>query len=437
MANNGRHITLSEFLGQIKESLVSSFPLPSWITAEIGEMHVNHNSGHCYMELIEKGGANGIPSARINATIWRSSFSLISAYFTSATGQELAAGLKILVKVSISYHELYGISLNISDIDPAFTLGEQEQQRLQTISRLQSEGVFDMNRELGVPQVLQTIAVISSKNAAGYRDFMKELEASPYAVATTLFGAAMQGEGAEQSIISALESIARCSTEFDAAVIIRGGGAQSDLSCFNSYELCNNVAQFPLPIITGIGHDKDQSVIDMVAAMALKTPTAVAQFIAGTLRDFDMRLNGCIMELERSTGLMVARERERLMRFGIRLSSAGNRLIIGETERLERLKNQLVSTSGRIFTKHSAELDHMREKLFGRTREVVATSRRRLDAAERMVIAGSPERIMARGFSIVRHNGTTITDRSQLKVNDEVEITFANGTRTAIINKHE
>ena len=265
------HITLSQLQRLVKETLHERFALPVWVSAEISEIKVNY-SGHCYLELVEKGGDNGVPLAQSRAVIWRTAYPRIAGYFEAETGQRLAAGIKILAKVAVNYHELYGFSLQITDIDPTYTLGDMERQRQITIAQLQQEGVWDMNREAPMPVVVQRVAVVSSANAAGYQDFRKELAKSPYRFDVTLFDAFMQGAAAEESIVAALCAVAERMDEFDAVVLIRGGGSASDLNCFNAYRLCAHVAQFPLPILTGIGHDKDTSVADMVAPHGAQNP---------------------------------------------------------------------------------------------------------------------------------------------------------------------
>ena len=237
----------------MKSALEGQFALPLWVSAEISEIKVNY-SGHCYLELVEKGGDNGVPTAQARAVVWRSNYPRIAGYFQAETGQRLAAGIKILAKALVTYHELYGFSLQITDIDPSYTLGDMERQRQQTIAQLQQEGVWDMNREAPMPAVVQRVAIVSSANAAGYQDFCKELARSPYRFELTLFDAFMQGEAAEESIIEALCNVAARPEKFDAVVLIRGGGSRSDLNCFNAYRLCAHVAQFPAA--GGDGHPR-------------------------------------------------------------------------------------------------------------------------------------------------------------------------------------
>ena len=295
-----RHITLGELQRLVRQVLEERFALPLWVSAEIADLKVNY-SGHCYLELVEKGGANGVPTAQARAVIWRSHYPRIAGYFEAETGQRLGAGMQILAKVLVSYHELYGFSLQITDLDPAYTLGEMERQRQQTIAQLQSDGVWEMNRQVPLPAIVQRIAVVSSAQAAGYQDFCKELAKSPYHFRLTLFDAFMQGAAAEESIIGALCAVAARAEEFDAVVLIRGGGSRSDLNCFNAYRLCAHIAQFPLPVLTGIGHDKDVSVADMVAHLALKTPTAVAAWLVERMAEADARLDNAALQLHDAT----------------------------------------------------------------------------------------------------------------------------------------
>ena len=299
MPSHPQHITLQQLQQRIKGTIEQALPLPVWVAAEISELKVNY-SGHCYLELVEKSDQPSarsnaaIPKAQARAVIWRSQYQMISAYFRATTGRTLEAGMKILAKVTVNYHELYGLSLQISDIDPAYTMGEVEREKQLTIEQLKADGVWDMNREQTLPLPVQRVAVVSSASAAGYRDFMQELKASAYSLRTTLFEAVMQGQAAEDSLCEALEQVAERMEEFDVVVIIRGGGSVSDLSCFNSYRLCSYVAQFPLPVITGIGHDKDTSVADMVAHTPLKTPPAVAAWLVEGLATIAAWLNDAL-----------------------------------------------------------------------------------------------------------------------------------------------
>lgn len=400
-------ITLGELQRRVKESLIERFPLPVWVTAEIADLKVNY-SGHCYLELIEKGGHDSVPKAQARAVIWRSNYAQIAAYFEQQTGQRLGPGLRILVSVLINYHELYGFSLQIVAIDPAFTLGDMEQQRQQTIARLQEEGVWEMNRAVPMPMLVQRIAVVSSAQAAGYQDFMKELGKSPYAFRTTLFEAAMQGATAEDSIVSALATVAASEAEFDAVVIVRGGGSTSDLNCFNGYRLCAHIAQFPLPVLTGIGHDKDQSVADMVANTPLKTPTAVAAWLVERMTTLDGWLEHAALQLHDTTLRSMRREEVRL----------------------EQLRSTLAQTTHEQLTRHRLRLEQASLLLPERIREGIRREEQRLMRAEELAASHAPQRILQLGFAIVRSEGHAVKRISELQHAQRLTIELADGETT-------
>ncbi|MCU4164707.1 exodeoxyribonuclease VII large subunit [Carboxylicivirga caseinilyticus] len=286
------HISLSQLNSQIKEAIEVSFPDTVWVIAEISEIRTVR-SGHCYLELIEKDETTDTVKAKARATIWAFTYRMLKPYFETTTKQELTSGLKVLIRASVEFQEVYGFSLNIKDIDPSYTLGDIARKRLEVIRKLEEEGVMDMNKEVELATVPQKLAVISSPTAAGYEDFINQLENNPYAfkIYHKLFKATMQGNEAEQSIISALERIYAYEDFFDAVIIIRGGGSTADLMCFDGYWLALNIAQFPLPVLTGIGHERDESVADMVAHTRLKTPTAVAEFIVDRISDFNAYLD--------------------------------------------------------------------------------------------------------------------------------------------------
>ena len=398
------HLTLSQLQKLVKATLDEAFALPVWVSAEIAEIKINY-SGHCYLELVEKGGDNGVPLSQARAVIWRTAYARIAGYFEAETGQRLAAGIRILARVMISYHELYGFSLNILDIDPTFTLGDMERQRQITIERLQREGVWDINRENPLPQVVQRIAIVSSRQAAGYQDFCKELGKSPYAFSLTLFDAFMQGAGAEDSIVAALDAVADRMEEFDAVVIIRGGGSASDLNCFNAYRLCTHVAQFPLPVLTGIGHDKDTSVADMVAHTALKTPTAVAGWLVERMDTIDAWLDNAALQL-RDNVLVTSRAQEL---------------------RLQELSSHLLFHAKGLLRQRGMALEQMRETLAASAGNFLARQASRLGNAAELVAGRSPERILRLGFAIVRTDGKAVFSAAQVGKGDTLDIEVADG----------
>lgn len=398
------HITLSELQRLVKNTLHERFALPVWVSAEISEIKVNY-SGHCYLELVEKGGDNGVPQAQARAVLWRTAYPRIAGYFEAETGQRLAAGIKILAKVSVTYHELYGFSLQITDIDPAYTLGDMERQRQQTIAQLRQEGVWDMNREVPMPTVVQRVAIVSSANAAGYQDFCKELDKSLYRFRLTLFDAFMQGAAAEESIVAALCAAAQRMEEFDAVVVIRGGGSASDLNCFNAYRLCTHVAQFPLPVVTGIGHDKDTSVADMVAHTALKTPTAVAGWLVERMAGVDGWLDYAALQLHDAT------------RSAMHTSEV----------RLERLAGELRHASGELLTRQRLRTEHFATLLPQAVEDFLLRHATRLENAAELVAGRSPERILRLGFAIVRAGGKTVSSASDVRKGEVLDIEVSDG----------
>ena len=274
-------LSLLELNTRIRGALSRAFPETCWVRAEMSDVRVNTSSGHCYLEFVEKNAQTGQLVAKVRGSIWAKTFRMLKPYFEMETGQMFASGLKVLVKVSVEFHELYGLSLTVLDIDPAYTLGDMVRKRMEIIRQLQEEGVFTLNKELPFPLLPRRIAIITSPTAAGYEDFMNQLTRNKggYPFYTKLFPALMQGERTEASVIAALDRIYQHQDLFDVVVIIRGGGATSDLNSFDSYLLAANCAQFPLPIITGIGHERDDTVVDLVAHTRMKTPTAVAEFL--------------------------------------------------------------------------------------------------------------------------------------------------------------
>ena len=410
MAENP-HITLRELQRRVKSVLEGAFALPLWVSAEISDIKVNY-SGHCYLELVEKaekGGDNGVPTAQARAVIWKSHFPRIAAYFEAETGQRLVPGLKILAKVLVSYHELYGFSLQITDVDPSFTLGDLEHQRQQTIAQLQQDGIWEMNRGVPMPTVVQRVAVVSSAQAAGYQDFCKELAKSPYRFEVELFDAFMQGEAAEGSIIDALCRVADRLEEFDAVVIIRGGGSRSDLNCFNAYRLCSYVAQFPLPLITGIGHDKDTSVADMVAHTALKTPTAVAGWL--------------VERMDRICGWLDAA--------ALQLHDGVLRLSRTQQVRLEELAGDVRHLSLGLLRQRGLELGSREEVFRQAVGSFLRQQRQRLDTTGELVESRSPRHILRMGFAVVRSGGRAVTSVRQVAAGERLTVEVADGRFSA------
>ena len=413
--NGSDHITLAELQTTIRNVLSAEFAAPVWVSAEIADIKVN-GSGHCYLELIDKGeadGGNGVPKAQARAVIWRSNVGRIFGRFENESGQRLERGIKVLVCVTVNYHELYGLSLQIIDIDPTYTLGEMERRKQEAIARLKSEGVWDMNREVGLPPIVQRIAVISSSNAAGYQDFRNELAKSGYAFTLTLFDSVMQGTASEESIIGSLEQIAGRQELFDAVVIIRGGGSASDLNCFNSYRLAAHVAQFPLPVITGIGHDKDTSVADMVACLALKTPTAVAVWLNERMLQADGALDYAALQLHE---LLTATMRK----YEIALERAANRL--------EATVESVIAEQGMLLQNAATILKDSAAR-------ALENERHKIGSLAELAESHSPRRIMRLGFAVARIDGRVVTSVSQARDGERMSIEVADGTIMTTVKK--
>jgi len=403
--------SLSALLSQVKETLEKSLPGHYWIVGEILELHENR---HCYLELIEKSERDDSLLARIKATIWASRYSMLRPFFETTTGIPLKSGIKILCKVSVEFHTRYGLSLNITDIDPSYTLGDLARKKQEVIMRLRREGVYAMHRELPFPVVPQRIAIISSETAAGYGDFMESIGQNRYGFLfyTSLFQAVMQGNEAPGSIISALERIHESGSEFDCVVIIRGGGAKADMESFNQYDLAYFITQFPLPVITGIGHERDESVADMVAHLALKTPTAVAEFLVDKLLSFEFNLSA---QLDR-------------------LSSSVKNRAQAELSLLERYRGDLVHLSRGLLLKHSESILHSEQRLrrevisqFNRSRDYLALLNKRRDLVD-------PQNILKRGYSMTIHEGKSITSVRKIKPGSRLETRLHKGI---IISKVE
>lgn len=403
-------LTLVDLQRLVRTTIEGRFTEPLWVSAEISELKVNR-SGHCYLNLVEKGSKSGTPEAEARAVIWRSAYQRLATVFEELSGTRLAAGIRVLVRVAVSYHEVYGFMLQIIDIDPAYTLGEVERRRRETIAQLQRDGVWDMNREVAMPRPALRIAIISSATAAGYQDFMREVGRAPYRFRFTLFESLMQGNSAEQSIISSLVAIAEREEEFDATVIIRGGGSTSDLGIFDSYLVASYVAQFPLPIISGIGHDKDVSVVDMVAHTACKTPTAVATHLV-ELVDEEIALIDDLAS---------------------RLRDGVARRIANEKLRLERSSGEMKNLVAVKLTRENLHLDALDEGIVGQARQIIAREHQRLDAAADTAEARSPQRLLRLGFALLNKAERSLRSVEDIAEGDTITITMADGSATAEI----
>jgi len=399
-------ISLSELQAIIKDSLYMAHPGFYWVVSEISEIKEN-SSGHCYLELIEKHPEDKNVSARIKAIIWSNRYRFLKSLFENITGESLKEGLKILVKVKIEYHEVFGLSLVISDIDPAFTIGDMALKRQIVIKRLEEEGIFTMNKELEFPFLPQRIAVISSKNAAGYTDFINHLKNNSYGYVfyTALFDSVMQGADTESSILNALNRIADQSGFFDAVVIIRGGGSVNDLSWFDSYNIAYHVTQFPIPVLTGIGHEKDLSVTDMVAYKSLKTPTAVAGYLIDYVTDIDLHLNELSTEIINHSLSAIEDSRKTVDSFIINLVPVARLMVSDSKSEIERKRVDLMRNTFFIMER----MKMLSEKLI-KTLSIL-----------------DPVNVLRRGYTITTKNGMPIKSAGEINPEDIIESIFADG----------
>lgn len=378
-------ISLSELLRCVQTVVRAEMADTYWVRAEVSNISARPG-GHCYMELAEtEPGSRELFRAKIRANCWRNTWSIVSAVFQEATGQALCAGMAVLVEVSIDFHPVYGMSLVIEQIDPTFTLGDMARQKQETLRRLEQEGILDMQQLLPFPTLPRRVAVISSNTAAGYQDFQHQLLHNAYGFAfrTALFPATMQGDQASASIVAALDTICRESEHFDVVVIIRGGGATTDLSCFDRYEVASACAQFPLPIITGIGHTRDVSVVDRVAHISVKTPTAAAELLISKMKE--------------------------------------------QWELLQNLQERLLRTADQQVNLRRNMLDRLQMRLQMSHANLLQRRHIALDLIEKTISLHSPERIFRQGYSLTTLHGHVVRDASELHPGDEIVTHFAQG----------
>lgn len=379
--------SLKELCDWIQEIVENDLPNRYWVCAEIASMSVR---GHCYMELVEKA-ENGILAAKVRATCWSRVYHLLSAYFQQETGQVLHIGLQVMLEVSVEFHAVYGLSLNVWNIDPTYTLGDLAKQRQATIQQLTEDGVMDLQKALQIPSLPRRVAVISSADAAGYGDFCDQLKHNRFGFKfhVQLYPAVVQGDTAARSVVQALNSIAALEEEWDVVIIIRGGGASTDMSCFDDYNLASHCAQFPLPIIAGIGHTRDVSVVDMVVHTSVKTPTAAAEWLIERVAEQVERVGSLMLRLQRATQNAVSREK--------------NRLLLYE------------------------------QQIFNAVRGKAVRERGKLDLWMKTIELHSPERIFKMGYSLTMVNGKMVRSQSEVNEGDVLETHLQDGVIQSVV----
>ena len=448
MPNN--ELSLYELNGLLRQAVGECFPERYWVRAELSEVRENLSSGHCYLEFVEKSHSGQI-IAKAKGIIWATTFRMLKPYFESETGQLFTSGIKVLVEVSLDFHELYGYSLTVHDIDPSYTLGDMARHRAEILKQLDNDGVINMNKELEWNIFPQRIAVISSPTAAGYGDFMNQLShnRNGYRFYTALFHAVMQGEQVEESIIAALERIYEHIENFDGVVIIRGGGSTSDLSCFDSYNLALHITQFPLPVITGIGHERDDTVIDSIANVRVKTPTAAAEWLIDKVAIADSRRQSYHDAILTFVGQKVDDEKQKIRNIArwlpllaertlsaershclqIRHDLLGNisKCIENNSDRLQSVIRQLPLFSERILSEKKARLDRLSGSLKMQIPRYIKEEQQKLEMIGQTVGLLSPERLLERGYTLTLKDGKIVRSVSEIVPGDNLCTWFADG----------
>lgn len=427
-------LTLFELNALVREVIESTFTTCYWVEAELSE--VREVRGHCYMELVQKDLFSPTSVARASAKCWKSRWALLRPKFEQTTGQSLHAGMKVMLKVAASFHEAYGFAWIVQDIDPTYTLGDMARKRQEIVRRLQQEGVFDLQKELTIPLFAQHIAVISSEQAAGYGDFCRQLADNDLGLAfePQLFPAVMQGDQVEPSIIAALDAINAEADRFDVVVIIRGGGATADMSGFDTLALAENVANFPLPIITGIGHERDESILDMVSHTRVKTPTAAAALLVDHLAGVWHHVDDCQRRMTTCVSRRLETAHARLERCAGRIPTLFSLVKVRQEARLERLSTQLTALIQGQLGGAAARLQQLEALVPTLAKQRMTDEMHRLERTQLRLRAVDPQLLLSRGYSITLHQGRAVHDASQLKPGDEIETRLEHGTVRSTVN---
>lgn len=451
-------ISLFDLNNRVRRVLKDQFAEPLWITAEIASV-LENRSGHCYLELVDKCEEEENPVAVAKGTIWAFTYRMLKPYFETMTGRRLEKGMKVLIQAEVVFHELYGFSLNIKDIDPTFTIGDIERTRREIIEQLEQEGIIDMNQNLEMPLLPKNVAVISSPTAAGLGDFLDQLHNNSYGYKfhVKLFPAVMQGEKTTESVIAALDRIYEYEELFDVVVIIRGGGGQADLGSFDSYDMAANVAQFPLPVIAGIGHERDETIVDRVAFVRVKTPTAAAAFLIERFQDFEARIDELKEDFWAGADVLVVRAKNRQQMLAAEVKRMTQRMLDNHINRL-RLYSHKSGQAARLFVlnyqgrfgaigvrlKNGVESGFSRsnlamqgyvERIKRQCRILFEKDLHVLELAETKVKYVDPKNVLERGYSITRLNGKAVRSIESVKVGDVLETSLVDGWVRSVVEK--
>ncbi len=434
MDTQSKGISLSEYTALIEREVNGKPSLRQWVTAELSDVRTSR--GHCYMELLEKD-AGGNTVAKIGGIIWSSIYGVLNHKFSRATGQSLATGMKVLVNVSANFHRQFGIKAIVNDIDPSYTIGDMARQRKEILDRLTAEGIIDDNKQLPWPDVPQRIAVISSPSAAGYGDFMDQLRRNAYRLQyyTCLFPALMQGTQTVPSVLAAIDRINAHIDLFDCVVIIRGGGATSELNSFDNYDLAAAVAQFPIPVIVGIGHDRDETVLDYVAAMRVKTPTAAAEWLIQRGTNALARLIEFQDDVTAAVRDKLGQAKEQMAYYTSMIPATAGRIVDANRLRLDNFARTIPMAATSLITVQRTRLDRNAERIGNAVTGLMQQEKQRLQALNDKAALLSPEGTLRRGYALVTRDGKCVTAAAALQPGDQVTVQFAAGTANATVNQ--
>ncbi|MGL5786394.1 MAG: exodeoxyribonuclease VII large subunit [Bacteroidales bacterium] len=423
--SSGNSLSLSQLNTLVKSALNECFVQSIWLRAELSDVK-SYQSGHCYFEFIEKDESGQTIIAKAPGRIWAQVFRTLRPYFEKETGQLFMSGIKVLVRVTIDFHPLYGFSLNVLEIDPSFTLGDLVKKRRDILAQLEKEGLMELNKKKMLSLSPQRVAVISSESAAGFEDFMNQLNNNPdqYKFYVKLFPALMQGIQVEESMLNAFRRIEANKDFFDVVVIIRGGGSASDLNCFDNYLLGAAVANCSLPVITGIGHERDTSVLDEVAYMRVKTPTAAAEFLIKTLQNAEMALLSEIDFLKREINERIEREKQKLLQWQWYIPQSVRQLIHSERAGLERFGVRIETSSRSLIQRETQRCNVYKEQLKSALINTLSKKSQDLTLKEKIVELSSPHHIMEKGYVFVTQNDLLIKNAGSFDMQKEATIHF-------------
>lgn len=442
------HLTLYEYLSEVRSVIENELSDAVWVTAEIASVNNSWPRGHCYLELVETD-SSGRKIADARATIWRGVNNALTPIFRESTGDDLKAGIKVLVKIRPQYSEVYGLSLNILDIEPSFTLGDMEAQRRRTLARLEYEGLIDLNKELAIPVLPCRLAIVSAENAAGYGDFIKHLSDSGINFRTELFSAPMQGVTAPEGIAEAFAKVAERQNEFDVAVFIRGGGGALDLACFDDYLVAKAIAESPLPVISGIGHERDTHICDMVAAVRVKTPTGAADYLIGIfddgreeiaelqqrlssaahriLEDGGLKLNSLISRISSGVAERISDGLLTLKTLKTRMNVAVDATLNTEKIKLERYSGVLRGCVYGAVSDNVASLERLKVRIYNASLAKIQLESSALDLIQQKIVANDPKRILGKGYGLVFADGEPVAHINQIKEGALLRILMKDG----------